>query len=207
MGRLSLADAKWFRDVYEKIYRILSTQSRLPPPDAIYLLEKADVEAHEFVLGFAVREKNYIYFRDVPPDPVTFAHELIHLCTKSSDTDEEVYAYNLAQLVAMLAEKNVIPMRNPLTLFESATLSDILTALSEAYGCQFRDITEYFQLIGVIPAFMTLEQASDGRAVMKVDPRYNEKDIVVMTIISLIGGAPFDDSALAALLRLLGGEI
>jgi hypothetical protein len=36
-----------------------------------------------------------------------------------------------------------------------------------------------------------------------VDPRYSEKDIVVMTIISLIGGAPFDDSALATLLRLL----
>jgi hypothetical protein len=203
---LSLADAKWFRDVYEKIYRILSAEGRLPPPDAIYLLEKADVEAHEFVLGFAVREKNYIYFRDIPPDPITFAHELIHLCTKSSDTDEEVYAYNLAQLVVMLAEKNVVPKRNPLTLFESVTLSDILTALSEAYGYQFRDIAEYFRLIGVIPAFMIVEEDSDGRAFMKVDPRYSEKEIVVMTIINLIGGAPFDDSAFAALLRLLEGE-
>jgi hypothetical protein len=203
---LSLADAAWFKGIYEKIYRILSAEGRLPPPDAIYLLDKADVEVHEHVLGFAVRESYCVYFRDVPPDPVTFAHELIHLCTKNSDTDEEVYAYNLAQLVVMLAEKNVTPVRNPLVLFESATLSDILTALSEAYGSQFRDITEYFQLIGVIPAFMTLEQASDGRAVLKVDPHYNEKDIVVMTIISLIGGAPFDNSALAALLRLLGGE-
>jgi hypothetical protein len=203
---LSLADVKWFRDVYEKIYRILSAEGRLPPPDAIYLLEKADVEAHEFVLGFAVREKNYIYFRDVPPDPVTFAHELIHLCTKSSDTDEEVYAYNLAQLVVMLAEKNITPMRNPLTLFESVILSDILTALSEAYGYQFRDITEYFQLIGVIPAFMTVEEGPGGRTLLKADPRYSEKEIAVMTIISLIGGAPFDDSAFAALLRLLGRE-
>ena len=200
---MSLADAAWFKGIYEKIYRILSAEGRLPPPDAIYLLDKADVEAHEHVLGFAVREKNYIYFRDIPPDPVTFAHELIHLCAKSSDTDEEVYAYNLAHLVVMLAEKNVMSMRNPLVLFESVTLSDILTALSEAYGSQFKDITEYFQLIGVIPAFMTLEQASDGRAIMKVDPRYSEKDIVVMMIISLIGGAPFDDSAFAALLRLL----
>jgi hypothetical protein len=203
---LSLADAKWFRDVYEKIYRILSAEGRLPPPDAIYLLEKADVEAHEFVLGFAVREKNYIYFRDIPPDPITFAHELIHLCTKSSDTDEEVYAYNLAQLVITLAERNVVPKRNPLALFESVTLNDILTALSETYECQFKDITEYFQLIGVIPAFMTMEEASDGRALLKADPRYSEKEIAVMAIISLIGGAPFDDFAFAALLRLLGGE-
>jgi hypothetical protein len=200
---LSLADAKWFRDVYEKVYRILSAEGRLPPPDAIYLLERADVEAHEFVLGFAVREKNYIYFRDIPPDPITFAHELIHLCTKSSDTDEEVYAYNLAQLVVMLAEKNVVPKRNPLALFESVTLSDVLATLSKTYGCQFRDIAEYFQLIGVIPAFIIVEEDSDGRTRMKVDPRYSEREVVAMTIINLIGGAPFDDSAFAALLCLL----
>jgi hypothetical protein len=204
---LSLADVKWFRDVYKKIYRILSAEGRLPPPDAIHLLERVDVEGvHERVLGFAIREKNCIYFRDVPPDPVTFAHELIHLCMKSSDTDEEVYAYNLAQLVVMLAERKIVPKRNPLVLFESVTLNDILVALSEAYGYQFRDIAEYFQLIGVIPAFMIVEMAPDGRVLMKVDPRYSEKEIAVMMIINLIGGAPFDDSALAALLRLLGGE-
>jgi hypothetical protein len=204
---LSLADVKWFRDVYKKIYRILSAEGRLPPPDAIHLLERVDVEGvHERILGFAIREKNCIYFRDIPPDPITFAHELIHLCTKSSDTDEEFYAYNLAQLVVMLAEKNVVPKRNPLALFESVTLSDILTALNKAYGYQFRDIAEYFRLIGVIPAFMIVEEDSDGRALMKVDPRYSEKEIVVMTIINLIGGAPFDDSAFAALLRLLEGE-
>ena len=203
---MSLADTAWFKGIYEKIYRILSAEGRLPPPDAIYLLDKADVEAHEHVLGFAVREKNYIYFRDIPPNPITFAHELIHLCTKGSDTDEEVYAYNLAHLIVMLAEKNVIPVRNPLALFESVTLNDILVALSEAYGYRFRDIAEYFQLVGVIPAFMTLEEASDGRTLLKVDARYSEKEIAAMTVISLIGGAPFDDSALAALLRLLGGE-
>jgi hypothetical protein len=41
---------------------------------------------------------------------------------------------------------------------------------------------------------------------LKADPRYSEKEIAVMTIISLIGGAPFDDFAFAALLRLLGRE-
>jgi hypothetical protein len=204
---LSLADAAWFKGIYEKIYRILSLENRLPPPDAIRLLERVDVEGvHERVLGFAIREKNCIYFRDIPPDPITFAHELIHLCTKSSDTDEEVYAYNLAQLAVMLAEKNVVPKRNPLALFESVTLSDVLATLSEAYGYQFRDIAEYFQLIGVIPAFIIVEKDSDGRTLMKVDPRYSEKEIVAITIISLIGGAPFDDSAFAALLRLLGKE-
>jgi hypothetical protein len=204
---LSLADAAWLKGIYEKIYRILSAENRLPPPDAILLLERVDVEGvHERILGFAIREKNCIYFRDIPPDPITFAHELIHLCTKSSDTDEEVYAYNLAQLVVMLAEKNVVPKRNPLALFESVALSDVLATLSETYGCQFRDIAEYFQLIGVIPAFIIVEEDSDGRTRMKVDPRYSEKEVVAMTIISLIGGAPFDDSAFAALLRLLGGE-
>jgi hypothetical protein len=204
---LSLADAAWLKGIYEKIYRILSAENRLPPPDAIHLLERADVEGvHKRILGFAVREKNYIYFRDVPPDPVTFAHELIHLCTKSSDTDEEVYAYNLAQLVVTLAERKIVPKRNPLVLFESVTLNDILVALSEAYGCQFRDITEYFQFIGVIPAFMTVEEGPGGRTLLKADPRYSEKEIAVMTVISLIGGAPFDDFAFAALLRLLGRE-
>jgi hypothetical protein len=200
---MNLADAKWFKGIYEKIYRILSTEDRLPPPDAIYLLEKADVEVHERVLGFAVRESNCVYFRDVPPDPATFAHELIHLSIKHSDTDEEVYAYNLAQLVVMLAERNAVSKRNPLTLFESVALSDVLKALSEAYGYHFRDVTEYFQFVGVIPAFITVEEGLNGRTLMKVDPRYSEKEITVMTIISLIGGAPFDDAALAALLRLL----
>jgi hypothetical protein len=202
---LSLADATWFKGIYEKIYRILSTEDRLPPPDAIYLIEEAEVES-ERVLGFALREKNCVYFRDVPPDPITFAHELIHLCAKFSDTDEEIYAYNLAQLAVMLAERNVVPKRNPLTLFESVTLNDVLAALSEAYGYGFKDVTEYFQFVGVIPAFITVEEGLNGRTLMKVDPRYSEKEITVMTIISLIGGAPFDDAALAALLRLLGGE-
>jgi hypothetical protein len=204
---MNLADAAWFKGIYEKIYRILSIENRLPPPNAIYIIEKSEVEdVHMRVLGFAVRETNHVYFRDVPPDPVTFAHELIHLCAKDSDTDEEVYAYNLAQLVVMLAERKIVPKRNPLALFESVTLSDILTALSKAYGYQFNDIAEYFRLIGVIPAFMIVEEDSDGRTLMKVDPRYSEKEIVAMTIISLIGGAPFDDSAFAALLRLLEGE-
>jgi hypothetical protein len=201
---LSLADAAWYKGIYEKIYRILSAENRLPPPDAIYLLEKADAEGvHERILGFAIWESNCVYFRDVPPDPITFAHELIHLCAKGSDTDEEVYAYNLAQLVVMLAERNVVPKRNPLALFESVTLNDVLKTLSEAYGYHFRDVAEYFQFVGVIPAFITVEEGLDGRALLKVDPRYSEKEITVMTIISLIGGAPFDDSALAALLHLL----
>ena len=202
---MSLADAAWFKGIYEKIYRILSAENRLPPPDAIYLLEKADAEGvHERVLGFAIRESNCVYFRDVPPDPVTLAHELIHLCAKGSDTDEEVYAYNLAQLVVMLAERNVVPKRSPLALFESVTLNDVLAALSEAYGYGFRDIAEYFQFVGVIPAFIIMEETSDGRTLLKVDPRYSEREIAAMTITSLIGGAPFDDFAFTALLRLLG---
>jgi hypothetical protein len=202
---MSLADAAWFKGIYEKIYRILSVENRLPPPEAIRIL--TDVEGvHEHVLGFALKESYCIYFRDVPPDPLTFAHELIHLCVKFSDTDEEIYAYNLAQLVVMLAERNVVPKRNPLALFESVTLNDVLMALSEAYGYHFRDIAEYFQFVGVIPAFMTVEEGPEGRTLLKADPRYSEREIAVMTIISLIGGAPFDDFTFAALLRLLGGE-
>jgi hypothetical protein len=34
---LSLADAAWFKGIYEKIYLILSAENRLPPPDAIYI--------------------------------------------------------------------------------------------------------------------------------------------------------------------------
>jgi hypothetical protein len=99
-----------------------------------------------------------------------------------------------------------MPKRSPLALFESVTLSDILKALSEAYRYEFRDVTEYFQFIGVIPAFMTVEEGPQSRTLLKADPRYSEREVAVMMIISLIGGAPFDDAALAALLHLLGGE-
>jgi hypothetical protein len=85
-------------------------------------------------------------------------------------------------------------------------VNDVLTALSEAYGYWFRDIIEYFQFVGVIPAFILMEETTGGRTILKVNPRYSEREIAAMTITSMIGGAKFDDLAFKALLRLLGGE-
>ena len=85
-----------------------------------------------------------------PHDPIVFAHELIHLCDKSNDVHEEVYGYNLASLIVMLARENIVPeknpLKNPLMLFEAITLDDLLRALRDVYGYPFKDICQYFVL-------------------------------------------------------------
>jgi hypothetical protein len=209
---ISLCDVDWFKDVYVKIYNILALDNRLPPPDNIYLLD--DKEAFEMfniantVQGFAVTidGKKCVWFRHVPPDPIVFAHELIHLCNKrSNDVHEEVYGYNLASLIVMLAQENVIPSKNPLTLFESVTIDDLLKALRDVYGYPFKDICQYFVFIGSIPQFIDLDlDLKTGEFVGRINQSYDQKAITVLAISDIIAGAQYDPHMLNVILKLLG---
>jgi len=209
---ISLSSVDWFKDVYVKIYSILALDNRLPPPDNIYLLD--DKEAFEMfniadtVQGFAVTidGKKCVWFRHVPPDLIIFAHELIHLCDKcSNDVHEEVYGYNLASLIVMLARENIVPERNPLMLFEAITLDDLLRALRDVYRYPFKDICQYFVFIGSIPQFIDLDLDLEvGELVGKINPSYDQKAITVLAITDIIAGAQYDPHMFNVILKLLG---
>jgi hypothetical protein len=209
---ISLSGVDWFKDVYVKIYNILALDGRLPSPDNIFLL--TDDEAFEMfniadtVQGFAVTidGKKCVWFRHVPPDPIVFAHELIHLCDKrSNDIHEEVYGYNLASLIVMLARENIVPKINPLMLFETVMLDDLLRALRDVYGYQFRDICEYFIFIGSIPQFIDLDlDLKTGEFVGRINPSYDHKAITVLAISDIIAGAQYDQYMFNVILKLLG---
>jgi hypothetical protein len=208
---ISLCSVDWFKDVYVKIYNILALDNRLQPPDNIYLLD--DKEAFEMfnvadtVQGFAVtiNGKKCVWFRHIPPDPIVFAHELIHLCDKSNDVHEEVYGYNLASLIVMLARENIVPEKNPLMLFETVTIDDLLRTLRDVYGYPFRDICEYFIFIGSIPQFIDLDlDLKTGEFVGKINPSYDQKAITVLAISDIIAGAQYDQYMFNVILKLLG---
>jgi hypothetical protein len=208
---ISLSGVDWFKDVYVKIYNILALDGRLPSPDNIYLL--TDDEAFEMfniadtVQGFAVTVygKKCVWFRHVPPDPIVFAHELIHLCDKrSNDVHEEVYGYNLALLIVMLARENIVLKINPLMLFETITLDDLLKVLRDVYGYQFKDICEYFVFIGSIPQFIDLDlDLVTGEFIGRINPSYDQKAITVLAITDIIAGAQYDPNMFNVILKLL----
>jgi len=206
-----LNDVEWFSGIYEKIYKILSSDERLPDADNIFILDNDDLTSlpPENVKGFVINSdgKKCIWFRDVPPDPVTFAHELIHCCKKLSNVDEEIYGYNLASFVTLLAEESIIPKKNPITLFEEVTLEKLLNAISEVYHYRFSNIAEYFLFLGVIPSFISLDVGFDlddkGKIMATINQRYSEKDIVCASITELAAGAPYDPMMLKVLLKLL----
>jgi hypothetical protein len=201
-----LSEAEWFKDLYRKIYDITSIDKRLPEPQEIFVASGKEIDAPQHTLGLAFEvvvdgvKRKCIWFEEEPPEPVIFAHELLHLCRKSGVVEEEVYSGNLSKLIVLLAELSVTPKKNPLSLYEDVTLSSLMEALREAYGYNFRDLCEYYELIGVIPPFM-VEKDSFGS--FKIDPRYKEREIVFYTITDLIDGALHDTLALIALVKLL----
>ncbi|MEM4029857.1 MAG: hypothetical protein QXO02_08190 [Thermofilaceae archaeon] len=108
------------------------------------------VEVHVFeggdesVLAFAVKPDK-LYFRSLPPQPHVLVHELIHLCEKPAPLDEEVYAWDLTDLVMLLAEEGV--RCNPFSLF-ALTMDDVLAVLKR-HG--IGSISEYYRLVGIVP--------------------------------------------------------
>jgi len=195
---MKLSEAKWFRGVYRRIHTILSRGGRLPEPEKITVLNKAPTPVAPTVLAVAAPEESAVWFRETPPNPVTFAHELIHLAEKAGVVGEEVYGYNLAMFVVRLAEENITPEKNPLSLFEGVTAEQLLSAISKVYGYRFSSVAEFFTHIGVIPPFLTLEGGE-----VRVDPRYSEAEIVIEAISELSAGTEFFEEHLWVLLELL----
>jgi len=201
-----LTDIEWFSGIYRDIYKILSIDSRLPNASDIFILEDCDLTQlpPENVKGFALNQgEKRIWFRDTPPDPITFAHELIHCCKKCSDVYEEIYGYNLASFVVLLAELSITPKKNPLTLFEDVTLDRLLNAINRVYRYNFKSVVEYFVFLGIIPQFVDISWNAEGELVATIDKSASERDIVVSFITELAAGARYDPLMLNVLLTLL----
>ena len=186
-----LCTLPWFNGVYMRIYDVLSAEGMLPNPCDIQVLPAEASEAVEKLTeGATVKGSNMVWFKKQPPDPVVFAHELIHLIEDKDKELEEVYAYNLSPLAVLLAERGITPPANPVRLF-NATPSMILEALNKAYNYSFKDLAEYFELIGVTPPFM---EAGGG---------YGEREVAVDAVSELIAGAGRSEPMLNAVLALL----
>lgn len=185
-----LTDMPWFRGVYVRIYEIVAMEGRLPPPSSIYVATKLEGEPSPNTMGFAVPEANIVWFREQPPEPWVFAHELVHLARKNSDTPEEVYGYNLSYIIAIMAEKGIIPRRNPLRLFEDVRTRDIINAINAVYRGGFRRLEDFFIHIGVLPQFV-------------LRPTPDEKIEVIEAITELVAGAEQGDPLMMEVILML----
>jgi len=190
-----LTEVNWFKDEYVKVYDIVNVENRMPPLDKIYVLDDYDVKSlriipRDTVMAFALPscdvKEQYAWFRYEPPDLNVFAHEMIHLAKKYKQLDDEVYAYNLAPLVTILVERNIVPKHNVLRLFEDLNLNILSRKIREYFNVN--DIEELFLALGVVPSFATF---NDGTITIRKG--YMEDDIVIGTITELIAAAEYND--------------
>jgi len=103
------------------------------------------LKLRETVRAFAIKRPPILYFQDVPPHPVTFAHELIHLARFERELDEEVYAHNLSGTVVFMAEKGI--KANPFRLHD-LTEEQVNSALMEV---GIKSVEEFYEITRCIP--------------------------------------------------------
>ncbi|MGC8970536.1 MAG: hypothetical protein ACP5LG_08340, partial [Conexivisphaera sp.] len=191
---MRLCETPWFREqeIYKNIYSVLSLEDRLPDPCAIEVLDPGDASPPDGVLGFAT-DAMAVWFRVQPPPPGLFAHEVIHLTRKSGKWHEEVYAYDLADMIVVLAEGTAGQVvHNPLRLFENVTIEDVAAAICEV--TRIREIcdrppreaiAEFMGIMGVIPAFAR-PALEGGMIKVRVRDDYSDDDVALMTLVELV---------------------
>lgn len=166
--------------------------TRPPEEVEVYKMDEAEklgYQVDERMLGAAAGDK--LFFKEVPPDVNTFIHELIHLCKKPPVVHEEVFAYDLTNIIIFCVEKDI--KCDPFKLF-TLRVEDIERVLRK-YG--IGSIEEYYTVAGIIPINYIIEFDESGR-VASVAPSAEllshperERIIVETFIIELAGGVPF----------------
>lgn len=90
-----------------------------------------------------------LWFREEPPDPQDFAHELAHLCQicwrhksglpvdDSSKIEEEFFARKYAAATLAMAAYGVTPRKSPLMLFEFSKPWEPIAAVMAAFNLGF----------------------------------------------------------------------
>ena len=195
-----LSDKPWFLGIYKKIYDIVAMEDRLPPASKIVVSDEPPATPPDTVAGSADIDAKLIWFREKPPHPVVFAHELIHIADKKISREkrlrlEEVFASNLAELVVLLAELNIKPPTSLLRLFEDVGLKYIADSMRKHLKLQGSDreiIEQYCELTGTIPPIAEkIAIANDDTISYRVKIKDNIPDDVITrtTISMLIAGA------------------
>jgi len=198
-----LCRLQWFNDLYRRIYDVLNAEGMLPGPCDVRVLPAEALEAVGGIIeAAAIKENNTLWFKEQPPSPVTFAHELIHLIRWKDEDLEEAYAYNLSPLAVLLAEKGVEPPANIVKLF-NATLDMVLEAVNKAYGYNFNNIIEYLIFMGDMPPYVAVKARKNGSIKYRIKKGYNERAVAVDVVSVLAIAAKRDERALKALLLLL----
>ncbi|MEM2233158.1 MAG: hypothetical protein QXP81_06425 [Nitrososphaerota archaeon] len=196
----------WFEGARRRVYEVWALEGGLPPPDRISVLDPDEHDpGRDTVLGCAWPDRMLVWFRVQPPPEELLSHELAHLARKEAGPEyEEVFAWNLTELVAHMARRGVSPPTHPLRLFERATADLILEAHRRALGVQLRDLGEVLELMGVIPPDGIAEL--EGTRVRVIDPA--SRDTLILVVTELASAAlhyPQYERLVLELLGLLGG--
>jgi len=200
---MRLSEVPWFQGLYAKIYDVLNAENLLPPAEEIQILQELpeDIRVGNNVMGLCWRERKALWFREQPPAPIIFAHELLHLIEKDAEL-EEVYACNLSMLAVILAMKEIVPSVSIVRLFDLSE-EHVLEAVREAYSYRFESLEDYFAFMGAIPHIYEFEFDKEKGFRLKKNELYDEKAVVITTISEIICAAEYDELALKTLLILL----
>lgn len=162
-----------------------------------------EIDVHTFSeaveLGYTVDERSLgfaeppgrVFFKEMPPPLHVFIHELIHLCRKPSTVHEEMYAYNLINLIIFCVERRI--KCNPFALF-TLTVNDIERVLRK-YGVQ--SIEEYYLVFGIMPFDYVIDFDEEGK-IVRIKPSgdlirdsHYERRVVEVFVTELIAGIPY----------------
>ncbi len=178
---------------FRKYYEVL--KDHLPPLESIFVggfaeLEREGIIPRPMVFGYTIKP-NKLFFRFLPPSKSVFIHELIHLCDKGGKY-EELYAYNLIELIKLMAEEGI--RGNPFRLFDLSI--DEIEAVLKEFG--FDSIEEFHIAQGLIPPIYEIEAGKLKRAEWATD-----KEIVVVFISELVAGFKYFRPMREILLKIL----
>jgi hypothetical protein len=205
---LSLSDKAWFSGIYKKIYELIAMEDRLPPPDEILILGEPPEELRSLdprkriVYGIAKKDKMSIWFRDEPPHPYIYAHELAHLTSgdirpRIVGYYEEIYADSIARIALVLVNWDIKPPVNPIRLFEEISLRDIADAMRKRLGLRGEDkevIEQYYEIKGIIPIFADVK-IYGGRSKIKIEDNYPHEILTLYVLSSLIDAVSIMESS------------
>ncbi len=171
-------------ELYQKAYDIL--REYLPNPDEIIVgdfdeLRKEGIIPRRTIQGVTIG--NEIYFRNFPPNILSFVHELIHIAKKPrDDLHEEVWGYNISNVIVWMIEKNVDG--DPFKLY-CLSREDVMKVLNELGYKSFED---FYMIHGIIPFAYKLKVEDDSIKIVK-EREFSWISEFIIFLNEIIGGA------------------
>lgn len=192
---MKLVDLFEKNEMYKKIYEFIAQYEELPAPEEVEVIE--DPSKHGYVvkdgvLGFCDKEKKTLWFRNFPPDLVTYTHEVLHLIDKGEHAHlEEVFSWNLSSLIIHLVENGIKPKKSPLDLYRMTReeFYKRIKKLLDAYG--LRCITELFVTVGGIPPYVNPLDLYN-QDVCEKEKEVRDDNFVLSAVTELVAGIKYE---------------